>query len=340
MPLRGFLRHARTQPKAEKVVYSPGMSDSRATGIVLLTGATGYLGKRLLPRLIAAGRKVRCLVLPGDEAYQSRLHKCEVVRGDLSDLKGLESIMEGVDTVVHCAALMPPNDAERIRAVNVGGTAALLEKARASGVRRFIYLSAVSATYPVKNAYGESKAEAEALVAASGLDFTILRFTMVYGEGGGLHFAKLVGLIEKIPMVFPVLGPGRARLQPVYVDDAARAVEIALCSPAAVGRTLNVSGGSVVTFNELVDAVSAAMGRRRVRLNAPLWLCRIAAAAAERLNPDSFLSKDAIVGLTQDAILDHSELLHEFGWRPLDLASGLALYFGGAADGDASREAA
>jgi NADH dehydrogenase len=248
--------------------------------------------------------------------------------------------MDGVHTIVHSAALMPPNDAEEIRTVNVGGTAALLESGRSKGVRRFVYLSAVSAIYPIKNAYGRSKAEAEALVAASGLDYTILRLTMLYGDGGGLHFAKLVGLMEKIPFFFPVLGPGQARLQPVYVDDAVRAVEIALASPAAVGRTLDVSGGSVVTFNELVDAVAAAMGRRRIRLHAPLWLCRIAAAVAERLKEGSFLSKDAIVGLTQDATLDHSALLHEFGWKPLDLASGLALYFGEEADAEDSREAA
>jgi nucleoside-diphosphate-sugar epimerase len=313
------------------------MADS---SLVLLTGATGYLGERLLPLLIASGRKVRCLVLPSDEKDPNRRYPCEVVRGDLSDPKGLDAIMEGVQTVLHSAALMPPNDAERIRAVNVGGTAALLQTARANGVRRFVYLSAVSAAYAIKNAYGESKAEAEALVAASGLDFTILRLTMLYGEGGGLHFAKLVALIEKIPLFFPVLGPGHARLQPVYVDDAARAVAIALASPAAVGRTLGVSGGSVVTFNELVDAVAAAMGRRRIRLHAPLWFCRIAAAAAERLTPGSFLSRDAIVGLTQDATLDHSELLREFGWKPLDLSSGLALYFGSADNGETSREAA
>lgn len=309
-------------------------------GVVFLTGATGYLGEKLLSRLVESGRKVRCLVLPGDPADPRGRHSCDVVRGDLSDPKGLGSLMEGVDTVIHGAALMPPNDAEKIRKVNVGGTAALLEAAKAKGIRRFIYLSAVSAVYPVKNAYGRSKAEAEALVEASGLDFTILRLTMLYGEGGGLHFAKLVGLIEKIPLVFPVLGPGLARLQPVYVDDAVRAVEVVLGSPAAVGRTFDVSGGSIVTFNELVDAVAAAMGRRRVRLHAPLWLCRIAAAAAERLKPDSFLSGDAIVGLTQDATLDHSALLREFGWKPLDLASGLALYFGEEADADDSREAA
>ncbi len=175
-------------------------------GIVLLTGATGYLGERLLPRLVAAGRKVRCLVLPSDEKDPSRLHPCEVVRGDLSETKRLGSLLEGVDTILHSAALMPPNDPERIRAVNVGGTAALVDKARAEGVRRFIYLSAVSAVYPIKNAYGRSKAEAEALVAASGLEFTILRLTMLYGEGGGLHFAELVRLHGKDPAGLP--GPG------------------------------------------------------------------------------------------------------------------------------------
>jgi NADH dehydrogenase len=319
------------------------MTDSRVLArqsTVLLTGATGYLGRRLLARLVASGRPVRCLVLPTDSDDASRLLPCEVVYGDLSDSKGFDSLLEGVHTVVHSAALMPPNDPGKIHAVNVGGTAALLESARIQGVKRFAYLSAVSAIYPIKKAYGRSKAEAEALVAASGLDFTILRLTMLYGEGGGLHFAKLVGMMEKIPLVFPVLGPGRARLQPVYVDDAVRAVEIALASPAAVGRTLDVSGGSAVTFNELVDAVAAAMGRRRVRLHAPLWLCRIAAALAERVNPNSFLSRDAIVGLTQDATLDNTAFVREFGWKPLDLASGLALYFGSAAEGDASRRAA
>src|SRR5664279_4508752 len=93
-------------------------------GIVLLTGATGYLGERLLPRLIASGRKVRCLVLPSDKVDPSRIHPCEVVRGDLSHTKELSSIMDGVHTIVHSAALMPPNDAEEIRKVNVGGTAA------------------------------------------------------------------------------------------------------------------------------------------------------------------------------------------------------------------------
>ena len=209
------------------VVYYPDMTESGVRskqGIVLLTGATGYLGEKVLQRLIASGRKVRCLVLPSDEKDPSRLYPCEVVRGDLSEPKGLDSLLEGVDTILHSAALMPPNDSERIRAVNVGGTAALVDKARAEGVRRFIYLSAVSAIYPIKNAYGRSKAEAEALVAASGLDFTILRLTMLYGDGGGLHFAKPSGSWRRSPSSPRSWGPA-VRLQPVYVDDVVRAVE-------------------------------------------------------------------------------------------------------------------
>lgn len=309
-------------------------------GVVLLTGATGYLGERVLARLAASGRKVRCLVLPGDPDDPGRHFPCDVVRGDLTDPKGLEHILDGVDTILHSAALMPPSDPIRMSEVNVGGTAALLDLARREGVRRFIYLSAVSAVYPVKNAYGQSKAEAEALVAGSGLDFTILRLTMIYGEGGGLHFGKLVRLVERIPLVFPVLGPGHARVQPVYVDDASRAVALVLDSPAAIGHTYGVSGATAVTFNELVDAVAAAMGRWRVRLHVPLWLCRLAAVATARLAPGSYLSRDAILGLTQDATLDHSELQRDFGWQPLDLASGLARYFQSADAAPASTKAA
>ena len=138
---------------------------------------------------------------------------------------------------------------------------------------------------------------------------------------------RVLMLVCRVPLATSPLQPTR------YAFNNLPSCRAALSRPTAPKI-------SVVTFNELVDAVAAAMGRRRIRLHAPLWLCRIAAAAAERLKPGSFLSKDAIVGLTQDATLDHSDLVNEFGWKPLDLASGLALYFGGAADADASREAA
>ena len=209
------------------------------------------------------------------------------------------------------------------------GTANMIEFARRWGIRRLVYFSAVSAVYPEKNAYGNSKAEAERLVMESGLDYTILRLTMVYGPDGGLHFRKLVSLLHKIPLVCPVPGPGSARLQPVFVGDVVSAVELVLGSAAATGKAYNVSGGTVLPFRELIDRIAAAEGLRRLRVHVPLALCRAAAAALSAALPPSFFSSDALLGLTQDADLDHTLFREECGYRPLSLDEGFARSFGG-----------
>lgn len=296
--------------------------------MIFLTGATGYVGRHLLRQLTARGLRVRCLVLPDDPWDPSRDFPVEVVRGDVTDPKGLEAHGRDVRVVVHSAALMLPNRAEAIRRVNEQGTANLVRAARSWGCRRIVYLSAVSAAYTTKNVYGESKLRAEALVSGSGVDYAILRPTMVYGPGGGLHFQKLVSLIDRIPLVFPVIGPGRARLQPVHVDDLVRAVELVLEDPRASGRTYAASGGTVVTFDGLVDAILKARCIRRVKVHAPLGICRLAATVLEPLLGPSVFSRDAILGINQDASLDHEDFRCSLGYDPIDLDSGLARVFG------------
>ncbi len=292
--------------------------------MILLTGATGYIGDRILRRLARKNSRFRCLVLPDDPADPGRSHPVEVVRADLRDPSGLGRCTAGVEAIVHAGAVMPPAPAHLMREVNEGGTANLLQSARRNGVRRFVYLSAVSATYPVKNAYGAAKARAEELVRSSGLEATILRLTMVYGGDGGLHFAKLVSTLRRLPLVIPVLGDGNARLQPVWVGDVVTAVEMALTLPQAAGRTYNVGGGSVVTFNELIDHILAALGERRARIHVPMGLCRAAARAAEALGAGGFFGRDALVGLSQDATLAVEPFRRECGFSPRPLRDGLS----------------
>ena len=298
--------------------------------MILLTGATGYIGMRLGARLAAAGERVRCLVLPDDPVDPGRRFDADVVRGDVTSLDSFLSHGEGVTAIVHAAAVMPPAAPDLMQEVNVKGTANVIAFAQRWKVRRIIYLSAVSAAYARKNAYGSSKAEAERLVRESGLDYTILRLTMVYGPEGGLHFQKLVSLLRRVPLLCPVPGPGTARLQPVFVGDVIQGVELALRSPAAGGKTYNVSGGTVLRLRDLIDRIVAIQGLRRYRLHVPLALCQAAASALAVVLPPSFFSPDALLGLTQDAELDHSEFSRECGYAPLSLEDGFARTFGNA----------
>lgn len=293
---------------------------------VFLTGLTGYIGQRVARLLVDAGRPVRSLVLPG-ESLPPGLPEVEIVRGDILEPASFAPQGEGITAVVHSAAAMLPNPAGLIRTVNVDGTRNVVEAARRWGVSRFVYLSAVSAAYPVKNCYGESKAEAERLVASSGLPWVVLRPTMVYGEGGGLHFARLADLVRKAPAFFPVFGPGTARLQPVHVQDVARAVELALTHPSAPGGVWGVSGATVLTFDDLVRRLAASLGLRRRLVHVPLPLAMAAARVAVRLSPSFFLTPEALLGLNQDASLDYGPFAAACGYAPRTLEDGLASAF-------------
>lgn len=292
--------------------------------MIFLTGATGYVGRHVLPRLRARGQPVRCLLLPNESLDGAAGGGVEVISGDLTQLDSFRAAGAGVETVVHCAAAMLPNPPERIRSVNVEGTRNAVRFAQEHGVRRFVYFSAVSAVYRNRNIYGASKAEAEGLVAASGLDYTILRPTMVYGRGGGLHFQQLVRLLRRAPGALPVLGSGQARLQPVWVDDVARAVDLVLDEPRAIGKTYGVAGATVVTFDEYVDRISAVLGRRApLKLHVPLPLCIAVGRLADALVGPSFVSPAALRGLNEDATLDCLPFQDDCGYDPVALDVGL-----------------
>jgi len=295
--------------------------------MILITGVTGFIGSHLARRLTAAGARIRGVALPGDPAEALRSSPVELVRGDVTDLESIRPHGRDVTAIVHAAALMLPNPAEQIQRVNVDGAANVVALGHAWGIRRLVYLSAVSAVYAHKNAYGLSKQAAESLVSASVLDYTILRPTMVYGAGGGLHFQRLVALIDRLPLVVPVPGPGTALLQPVWIDDVVSAIECVLWEPRAIGRTYNVSGASALSFNALIDGILAARGKRRLKVHAPLGLCLLAARAFSLLAGPSFLSTEALLALNEDATLDHSELQKDFGWTPVPLTEGLAASF-------------
>ncbi len=291
--------------------------------MLFLTGATGYVGAHLLRRLASKGQRVRALVLPAEAGAVLPAGPIERVIGDVTDPASFEAHGEGVDAIVHAAALMLPNPPDRIRRVNVDGTAAVLRFAARWGVRRLVYVSAVSAVYAETNSYGRSKAEAERLICEAGLDHTILRPTMIYGPDGGLHFQKLVRTIRKAPLVFPIVGSGKARLQPVHVDDVVGAIEAVLAEPRSIGKAYGVSGATVVRFDELVDLILAETGLRRFKVHVPAALCSAVARVVAAILPGSFLSPEAVLGLTQDAALDHAELQRDCGYSPLPLEVGL-----------------
>ena len=296
--------------------------------MIFLTGASGYVGMRVGAYFAGKSRRLRCLVLPDDGEDPGNRFPTQVVRGDLTSLDSFAAYGDGVNAIVHAAAAMPPASAARILAVNAGGTANLIAFAKRWGIRRFIYFSAAP-PFAGEDAFAASKVEAERLVIDSGLDYTILRLAMVYGPGGAAPFRRLVSRMRRIPLVYPIAGGGRTRLQPVYIGDVVAAVQLVLASGVATRKTYNVSGGTMVTMRELVDLIAAAERLRRMRVHLPMALCRAASRTLSRLLPAAVFSPDALLGLAEDADLDHTRFREDCGYAPLTLEQGFARVFGG-----------
>ena len=295
--------------------------------VLFLTGASGYIGMRVGERLAGRDRRVRSLVLPDDPVDPGHRFPTQVVRGDLTAPGSFDAYGEGVNAIVHTAAAMPPASAARIRAVNVEGTANLVAFARRWRIRRFVYLSA--APPGADDAYAASKVEAERVVVDSGLDYSVLRLALVYGPGGARPFRRLVSRMHPIPLVYPIAGAGHTRLRPVYIGDVVGAVELVLSTAAATRKTYNVSGGTTVALRELVDRIARAEGLRRLRVHLPMTLCRLASRTLTRLLPAAAYTPDALLGLAEDADLDHTRFREECGYAPLTLEQGFARVFGG-----------
>jgi len=248
--------------------------------MILVTGATGFVGGHVVRALASAGERVRALVRDANGAAVLDDVECELVRGDVTDIPSLRAAVDGCTAVVHLVALLvgKPADFERVM---TQGTQNLLDVSRDAGVSRFVQMSALGTSEETKDTvpYYHAKWAIEEAVRGSGLGHAILRPSFVFaGDGGALaQFAR----IAKLAPVTPVIGNGTQRLQPIWADDLARAVTLAVRRNDDL--LVELGGPDVVDWNEFWSQLKAALGTRRPALHVPFWFMRPQAALLERL---------------------------------------------------------
>ena len=287
--------------------------------MILLTGATGFIGSRIVHALRAEEREVRALVR--DSADAGRLHAwgCETVVGDVTDAESLRRAVEGCDVVVHLVAIIngTPRQFDRVM---TQGTRSLVAAAQEAGVRRFVLMSALGVDETTKGLvpYYGAKWEMEQLVKGSGLEHVIFRPSFVFGrEGGALQQFKR---IAKLSPVTPIVGPGTQRIQPIWVDDVAAYFAAAIDEPEAANRTFELGGPDVVTWNEFWGRLKRALGARRPSVHLPFGLMRVQAAVLERL-PNPPVTRDQLTMLEAgDNVVTNPDAVDTFGLPlvPLD----------------------
>jgi uncharacterized protein YbjT (DUF2867 family) len=191
----------------------------------------------------------------------------ELATGDVTDAAGVAAAMDGCSHVVHLVAIIRGSDADFERTM-VGGTQNVVAAAREAGVARFVLMSALGTSEATKSLvpYYRAKWQMEQDVAASGLEHTIFRPSFVFGKGGVLP--TFVRQVRYSPVV-TVLGPGTARLQPVWLDDVAAHFASAIDLPSAANRTFELGGPEQLSWNDLYRRIATVLGKRRVLAHVP-----------------------------------------------------------------------
>jgi nucleoside-diphosphate-sugar epimerase len=311
---------------------------------VALTGATGYTGGRLLAVLTGRGDTVRALARPSSKRPESSPPPTWI-EGDLGDASALARLVEGVDAVIHVAAVYRTagHPDAYYREVNVEGTARLLEAAAAAGVRRFVHTSTVGVhgdiehppadeTAPLApgDVYQATKAEADSLALdfhrRRGVPVTVVRPGAIYGPGE----TRLLKLFRAIARGrYAVVGSGQAHYHPVYIDDLVQGYLLALERPEAVGEAFIIAGPSYVTQQELAETIARATGGRILPFHVPVaplrWLAALCEAVCVPLGVEPPLHRRRVEFWTKSRAFSTGKARRLLGYEPnVDLETGAA----------------
>jgi len=302
--------------------------------IVLVTGASGFLGSHIAERLVADGHSVR-LLLRAASSREWLAFPHEVILGDVTDPASLPGAVSGVDAIVHAAGLVKARSELEFAQVNAEGTANLLRaiEAHAPDIKRFVYVSSLAAHGPSPDgrprpldapprpvsAYGRSKLAAENLVRRSTVSgrSVIFRPPAIYGprDPALVPFFRLARF-----RIAPLLMGGHNRISIVYGPDAARAVALAATSEAPVdGKTYTLEDGAVHTWRDLLAAVESAVGSRAMRLSCPRWAFQGGALVSEAFGfvtrRSVPLTLDKVREMAQsDWVCDSAALYQDLAW--------------------------
>ena len=249
--------------------------------MILVTGATGFVGRHLVGRLQGRGEHIHVLAHSAASARRARAPLITTAMGDVTDRASLRQAMDGVDTVIHLVAIIFEKRASTFLGVIAQGTRNVVDPARSAGVRRFLYMSALGAQNNARYPYLEAKWEAEQTVIGSGLAYGILRPSVIFGPGDQF-FNTLASLVRLNPVV-PIPGNGQARFQPIWVEDVATCFTKMLDDDGYLGRTLEVGGPEQMTYDDMIDVVMRVLGKRRPKVHMPVALMKPVAALMETL---------------------------------------------------------
>lgn len=268
-------------------------------GRILVLGGSGFVGRHLVAALLDHGSEVVVVTREREHAKPlSLLPRVQIVESDPRDATRLAAACRGGDALINLVGILYPQNGATFDEVHVGVTDAAIRACRSNRIVRLLHMSALNAAPDGPSAYLRSKGEAEAKVRASGLDWTILRPSVIFGPDDRF-LNKFAALARWFPVI-PLAG-ANARFQPVYIGDVVTAFVNAIDANEAVAQTYSLCGPNVYTLRELIAYAGSLLGRRPLIIGLPEPLARIQAGLLEMF-PGKPMTRDNLASMRVDSV--------------------------------------
>ncbi len=279
---------------------------------VFVTGATGFTGSRVVPLLLKHRYEVRCLYRETSDRSLLSFSEVEWALGDVSNPEALAASMRGADALVNIVSL------------GFGHADSILRAAREAGIRRAIFISTTAIFTQLNAKSKQVRVAAERAIETSGLQYTILRPTMIYGSPRDRNMWRLIRFM-RYSHVVPVFGDGNHLQQPIYVDDVAHALVSCLSNDRTIGKSYNIAGKHPLTYNEVIDTIARLMNKRVRKLHIPFKAVVSLLALFERMRIPFPIKAEQVLRLNEDKDFSYAEAQRDFGFTPLSFEEGIRI---------------
>jgi len=278
--------------------------------VILLTGATGFLGEFVLKELVEKSYEVICFVRKTSNLDAIKKLNVKYIYGELDDYKSICEALKGKDALINIASL------------GFGHAPNIVKACEEMKVKRAIFISTTGIFTKLNPDSKAIRLEAERLIKDSNLDYTIIRPTMIYGTPRDRNMWRLIKFLKRFS-ILPILGNGNYLQQPVYVKDLANVIVKAYENPISIKKVYNVSGKKALTYNEVVDITAAVLGKKVIKIHIPMKISYNLIKAYEKISSKPILKAEQVLRLNENKAFSHEEAKNDLGYDPLEFQEGI-----------------